>query len=379
MKGLMKHLVLTALAVMLCSASLPASASQDVSHCVVDSGSKTIPMQNIILPAGKQMTGEIYQTSKTIGYTCLAVSSAGGNNLRPTLFPGNDLGNSNQKGSLIELLNGAGLGLTLEINEAGLPPKTVSWEQLKGGKWSVGFGKALPFPARPEPDGCTLTKSGDCQYTRSATIKLTLYVAEKYPESSTVTNMPAKTDVLRIMSSDNGDPYITGYTGTSGFAIKILQKDLTTVSDIYPKMVDLGHFIKADEASLTRSGKFTVTVTQKNLPAPGQTFDLPLNITFGNGSLQLLSDKKHLALRNTGDTEDNGLQLAIKDVNPESKNANQLIPFNQETCMGTLTITSGTATGKYTGHYAIEVSKRPDKEVRTGSFTGGIPVTITYN
>ncbi|HFH0426090.1 TPA: hypothetical protein ACGHLA_004169 [Salmonella enterica subsp. enterica serovar Bovismorbificans] len=389
MKGLMKHLILTALAVMFCTVSLPASASQDSSHCDIDYGSRTIPMQNIILPAGEKKLGrELYNTSKTIKYTCLSVAGSSDNNTYPTLVPGHDLAkNDDDKDNLINLLKGAGLGLKLTVSDKkGGKTGSASWDDLKAGSWSAPFGKPMPPPARdiPVPEGCTPTNKdepthGDCSYTGTATITLTLYVAADYPESSTVTNMPPKTDVLRIAPGGTS-PYNTGQIGTSNFAIKILQDGLTVAPTITPDIVNLGHFIKADEASLTRSGKFTVTVRQGNRPAPGQKFDLPLNIRFGNGSLQLLNDTKYLALKNKDDIADNGLQLAIRDLGPGGKYVNQLIPFNQDTLMGTLTVTSTPESqGIATHYYAIEVSRRGSMEVRTGKFSGGIPVTITYN
>ncbi|HAF4710361.1 TPA: hypothetical protein G8O14_004250 [Salmonella enterica] len=387
MKGPMKHLILTALVVMFCTVSLPASASQDSSHCDIDYGSRTIPMQNIILPAGEKKLGrELYNTSKTIKYTCLSVAGSSDNNTYPTLVPGHDLAKNDDKDNLINLLKGAGLGLKLTVSDKkGGKTGSVSWDELKAGSWRAPFGKPIPPPtSTPVDKDCTPTNKdnptqGDCSYTGTATITLTLYVAADYPESSTVTNMPPKTDVLRIASGGT-NPYNTGQIGTSNFAIKILQDGLTVAPTITPDIVNLGHFIKADEASLTRSGKFTVTVRQGSRPAPNVRFGLPLNITFGNGSLQLLDDAKYLALKNTDDAADNGLQLAIRDLGPGGNYVNQLIPFNQDTLMGTLTVTpTPESKGIATHDYAIEVSRRAGMEVRTGKFSGGIPVTITYN
>ncbi|EHE1282160.1 TPA: hypothetical protein PAP86_001036 [Salmonella enterica] len=382
MKGLMKHLVLTALVVMSGAVSLPVSATQDSSHCKItdgdSSGNGTIQMQNIILTAGKNNGEPLYTTSKTVNYTCLSVAGSSGSGTYPNLIPGKNLGSNSiaQSDTLIYLLSVAGIGLKLKVRDSrGGTESNVSWETLKGGSWHAAFGSAIPppLPGALNPSGCQKTPDGDCKYTGTATITLDLFVAGTYPGTSTVTNVPPKADVLRITSGSAVNPYTTGQLGISSFAIKILEPNLTTISEITPQVVSLGHFIKASEASLTRSGNFSVTVAQKNLPAPGQEFDLPLNIRFGNGTLSVI-DNSHLALKNL-DGNDNGLQLSIKDID----HGNGLIEFNKDTSMGTLTVTPTVATGRYTGHYAIEVSGRNGVEVKTGKFSGGIPVTITYS
>ncbi|HAG2285018.1 TPA: hypothetical protein G8W61_005440, partial [Salmonella enterica] len=294
----------------------------------------------------------------------------------PTLSAGTGLGNSDLKGSLVDLLNSLGIGLNLKIQETGsTTEQTISWADLKKGSWKLQFGSNMPVRGNtnfPPPTGCKTVNIYDCQYKRSATITLHLFVAENYPQNSIINIISPQSSVLHILTDQAGLPGEPA--GTSGFTIKILQPGLTVISAITPQVVSLGHFIKTDEASLTRSGKFSVTVAQKNLPAPGQTFDLPLNITFGSGSLSVIDDT-HLALKNTGDADYNGMQLSVRDTD----HGNGLINFNQETHMGQLTVTPLIATGQYTGHYAIEVSRRPDMEVKTGKFSGAIPVTITYS
>ncbi|ECJ2224330.1 hypothetical protein FNS94_21365 [Salmonella enterica] len=384
MKGLMKHLVLAALVVMSGAVSLPAVA-QETSHCEITSG-KTMQMQNIILTAGKKPPGTLlYSTSKTIDYKCIAVpcGSSCANNLRTTLSQGSKLGTSspvdNSGGTLFHLLSAAGLTLTLSIQEDGQRLVTVPGDMLNQTKWRVAFGESLPFATRPPtPPGCKVNAESNCSYTRNAKITLELRVAGSYSNTSTVTNVPHTDDVLRIETgASSPDAYTTGWLGISPFSIKILEQNLTTISEITPQVVSLGHFINASEASLTRSGNFSVTVAQNKLAASKQEFKLPLNITFGNGTL-LAIDSQHLALKNL-DGSENGLQLSIKDRDYVNVNGNGLIKFNQETHMGELTVTDAVATGRYTGHYAIEVSRRRGMEVKTGKFRGDIPVTITYS
>lgn len=367
MKGLMKHLVLTALAVMFCTVSLPASASQESSHCDVDADSRIIPIQNIILNAGVSQGTVLQDTTHRINYTCIAAVPLTGEN-SPTLSPGVNLGDTSNKNTLVGLLTNLGVGLDLIIQEDGQPSRTAYWADLKKGGWKLVFGKSLTGPSSGT------TSDYNPYYKRHATITLHLFVAEKYPQNSIVNTVTAQSDVLDIFTDTLNGSQGGKSAGTSGFTIKILQPGLTVISAITPQVVSLGHLIKTDEASLTRSGKFSVTVAQKNLPAPGQTFDLPLNITFGSGSLSVIDDT-HLALKNTGDADYNGMQLSVRDTD----HGNGLINFNQETHMGQLTVTPLIATGQYTGHYAIEVSRRPDMEVKTGKFSGAIPVTITYS
>ncbi|EHK8846376.1 hypothetical protein KCG26_003317 [Salmonella enterica subsp. enterica serovar Oslo] len=365
MKGLMKHLALTALAVMFCTVSLPARASQERPHCNVTSGS--IPFKNIILRTGVDLTsGKILYDSGdyTIQYTCVVTGDGFGVYFFPTLYQASDFKN------LISALRNLGIGMRMKITEMGSQPVTITWGDFKQSEWRKIFGKEMPLNTS---QGATENPRYYFNYKRQATISLELFVDKIYPENSTVSSILTMPNFMYISSQTDLSDVRGTPLGASGFAIKILRPGLTAITEITPQVVSLGHFIKASEASLTRSGNFSVTVAQKNLPAPGQTFDLPLNITFGSGSLSVIDDT-HLALKNAGDADDNGMQLSVKDIDHD----NGLIKFNQETHMGQLTVTPLIATGKYTGHYAIEVSRRRNMEVKTGKFSGAIPVTITY-
>lgn len=366
MKGLMKHLALTALAVMFCTVSLPARAVQERPHCNVTSGS--IPFKNIILGTGVDFTsGKILYDSGdyTIQYTCVVTGDGPGVTFFPTLYQANDFKN------LIPVLQHLGIGMRMKITEMGSQPVTITWGDFTQGGWRKIFGKEMPLNTS---QGATEYPKYYFNYKRQATISLELFVDKTYPENSTVSSILTMPDFMYISSRTDLSDVKGTPLGASGFAIKILQPGLTAITEITPQVVSLGHFIKASEASLTRSGNFSVTVRQQNRPAPGQNFALPLNIRFGNGSLTQI-DNSHLALKNM-DGQDNGLQLSIKD----SDNENSPVEFNKDTSMGTLTVTSSPGIkGSAVRHYTIEVNRRNGMDIKTGKFSGAIPVTITYS
>ncbi|HFV9934397.1 TPA: hypothetical protein ACIAPS_004154 [Salmonella enterica subsp. enterica serovar Bovismorbificans] len=364
MKGLMKHLVLAALVVMSGVASLPVCAAQERPHCNVTDG--VIPFKNIILRAGTNFhPGDVLYTSNyTIHYTCVVTGDGPGIRFYPTLSEGENFR------SVITLLQGLGLGMNMTVTEDGYTPVTIKWADLTTQGWRKTFGKEMLLNTS---QGATENPLYYFNYKRSATVTLELFVAQNYPDNSVVSSIPQVASFMYIRARTDLNDVKGTPLSTSGFAIRVLSPALTR-AEINPSTVSLGHFIKASETSLTRSGNFSVTVRQQNPPSPGQKFELPLNITFGTGILSAI-DGQHLALKNL-DGNENGLQLSIKDRD----NGDSPVEFNKETSMGTLSVTgNGAGINNITKRYAIEVSRRSGMEVQTGKFRGAIPVTITYS
>lgn len=365
MRGLIKHLTHTILATLLSAAGLPVwAAAHTFSYCDV-SGPRVV-LSNVNLNADESAGTTVFENTHTIQYDC-HVTAAGGLTFYPTLIP--DAGGKFQ--GLITLLQGLGLAMDITIRESGGSPQTVNWTTLKSGGWKKQFGAVMPTD---DKHGGTAEPDYYYRYHRSADITLKLYLETKYKENNLVKTVPPQNDLLYIMA----DPAATTEKGkgidTTGFNIRVLSPGLGRV-EINPTTVHLGHFIKTSDATLTRHGDFTVTARQVLRPAPGQSFELPLNIRFNKGALSATTDNQHLALKNTGDAEDNGLQLSIKD-----KDTGTPVTFGENTLMGKLSVTpSGALTNNIIKNYTIEVNRRSGMDVKAGKFTGAITAEITYN
>lgn len=376
MRGRMKHLILPVLTALFCVVCLSARAGQEVPTCQVTSGPVTL--SNINLKPDTPLNTEVSGNTHLINYTC-RVTSVGQTSFRPALAP-NLTGNFKD---LIDLLDGAGLAMKITITERdGGAQNIIPWTTLKSGNWSWTFGQIMTSD-HPSPGGQGPDENYFYTYTRSADIKLSVYVAEHYKQNSTVYTVKPQTNILYIYP-DRNYPSTSAVKGvnTAAFNIRILSSDLGSI-DIMPKTVHLGHFTKISDATLSRSGDFTVTAQQILKPAPGQTFSLPLNISFKRGDLSFTGDRQHLALKNWGDPEDNGLQLAVRN-----KRTSQLVTFSENlpspdasSPLGVLSVSGAGAQGvsNISERYTIEVNRRSGAEVKTGEIHGSLAVEVTYN
>lgn len=372
MRGRMKHLILPALAVLLSSAVFPVQAHQ-FSYC--DVSATPVTLSNVNLNTDDGPGKKVFENSHTINYTC-HVRASGGVTFYPTLMSGS----VNFQG-LVQLLKDLGLSMTITIREddTDMPEQEIPWQTIKSGRWTKRFGKIMP----------TNTSQGGIpednyyyRYDRRATITLRLFLDQIFKENNLVKTVAAQTNLLYIMADPGGTTEAGKGIDTTAFNIRVLKPGLGSI-DIMPKTVHLGHFTKISDATLSRSGDFTVTARQILKPAPGQTFSLPLNISFKRGNLSFTGDRQHLALKNWGDPDDNGLQLAVRN-----KETRLLVTFseNQPTPdtsspLGVLSVSGAGAQGvsNISEKYTIEVNRRSGAEVKTGEFHGSLAVEVTYN
>ncbi|EAQ6107485.1 hypothetical protein DRK59_26965 [Salmonella enterica subsp. diarizonae] len=255
-------------------------------------------------------------------------------------------------------LGGMGLGLQLTITEEGQPSVFFSWDEIKG---TGGGNELIKTFGMTVPAGVTAE--------RSATIKLDFLYITKYNESSAVTTFPGISNVLSIVLS-NIDSRNNGFI-LSGFNVKILRNNLGKV-DIVPSLVNFGHLYTTWKPSQTKQADFTVRARQVSRPAPGQTFTIPLEVTFEKGALSTSDTTRQALNLTTPDGQLNGLQLSIRD------GSGKLITFDEKEVLGDIDITSSPS-GNVSKTYTAIVTPTPGGTVKTGKFSAAIPVIVTYN
>ncbi|HDD2124286.1 TPA: hypothetical protein PAP86_004613 [Salmonella enterica] len=172
--------------------------------------------------------------------------------------------------------------------------------------------------------------------------------------------------IIDLVSSSAGSTKRVSIS-TGGFYLRLLPDNLGTV-DISPMLVSLGYFYITDAEK--KSWSFTVTARQQN--ADNSAFSVALRIKFNVPvGMFLTSDGTDVLLKNTGDTDNNGLQYSIV----EDENAKKVI-FEKNEDMGNINI-GASSLGRTQKTYHAELDKTGVPV--TGNFQVSSAITVTYN
>lgn len=319
--------------------------------CTVATGNITVP--NINTNSSNFTQNQTLGTSSTvINYSCRVAGIPGS---RPQVIINKDFFDS------LGVLVNAGLGMNIHIQErdTGMSETKIPWSDIK----KTGFGNEKAFTFGAALKNATTEN-------RSATLTVDIFSDKKYNENSTrVTLAPAKLSIRPSGGSDSGYSSVT----LSPFYINIIATDLIKLT-LNPASIDIGYFY-ADYKNEAKSKPLTVTVSQANNASPGQNFNLPLMIQFGDGtkppSADLTDSNAGLLIRNDN-KELNGLKLSL------TKNGNPVF-FNKPEKMDKEINITNTPHDSVTGNYSVTVAPAAGQELKTGPFSVEIPVIITYN
>lgn len=356
--------ILAALFMLSGAVSLPAwgIVAPQASYCTVTSGNP-LNMQNVNVNISNAVPGTVLykSTSHHIEYTCYLVPSFQTPQFRTNLrFSADFLA---LKNTMINL----GLGVNIIIKEDASGSVTIPWADIK----NSAAGKLFPFGDYITIDQDEVNKKYYMTVKKSADITLELFVENTFKNTQLI--LPVGTmNAIDIYTNDGGYGSSEGIpVKTSGFNIRILPDNLGKVV-ISPRLVQLGHFYTTDISK--RSQPFTVTAQQAN--NTNVAFSVPLRIRFEpQAGLEMTADKTAVKIKNTGDANDNGLQLSIEDTDSGKK-----VVFGEDEDMGIISMGSNVASGQVPKRYVAVLDKIPGvPDVITGKFEVSGTVVVTYN
>ncbi|HAF2409775.1 TPA: hypothetical protein G9E90_005275 [Salmonella enterica] len=364
MSGQMTYLktTLMVLAMMAGAAALPVQAT--LSSCSVTAPSLTIPdisLSSTTWVAGKPV-GPPSQV--TINFTCsVAALTDSASRYQPTLVVNREFRKA------IDALTSANLGVNLDITDGEGTRGTLSWNQIK----TAGTGTIVQVPFGLSIDASTTV-------TKMATLTGTFIATEGKPP-----NVPVNINVvgtqkafeIRPVNDGRGGYSSAGTIDTSAFNVRFFPSGTGTICistsgpyacDINQPnaVVDFGHLYPTSVDSLTRTTPFWVKATQSIGTTSRDGFDVPLNVEF-------VSEGETLTASNQAIILGNGLVLSISG--PDGK-----VTFNQPAPMNiSLHFAPGTGDTTSQEYLAKVEPESKQAEIKTGRFSAGLTVKVTYN
>lgn len=333
---------------------LPALCGNKESFCT---GSGALPIPNITLKPGMLKGAEVFRSHVySVSYICTAELNSN-ISFATTLYGGNDFGR------LIDMLNSAGLGMNISIQETGgTTAENIEWWQIKN---TMSTGGGVQFGA---PMG-----SNASNISRSATVQLSLYV-ESPVNTAQIVQVPTST--FRITPC----PPRAGCTlGSSAaltipsFAIRYMPDNFGYVS-VTPSSINIGHiYTDYPTTSTTKTASFTVEAGQRAGGWGGGKFTIPLQVTFTAPGKTLTDGSQAVEMTSNGMS--NGLKLSLLDNSTSTK-----VTFNQPYDLGVLQSNDrGDTEAPAKKIYTAQLSSIPGGTLNTGPFSADVVVTVTYN
>ncbi len=370
MSGQMTYLktTLMVLAMMSGAAALPVQAA--TAKCSVASPHLQLP--NINLSTTNWSTTVFYTSEVNINYKCdVTAISNNPDRYKVTLAVDKDFK------TVVDALKAAHLGLNLKITDRTTGSSgTLYWNQVK----MVGGGHDIKVSFATLPVSFTQSTSVTGMATLTGEFFATDTSAPNVPVNIHVAGAPQAFDIRPV---NDGTYDFSGYISTSAFNIRLFPsgsgKICISTSGPYAcdvnqpnAAVDFGHLYPTSVDSLTRTLPFWVKATQSIGTTSPVGFDVPLNIEFVSEGETLTASGQAIKLRNP-DKEENGLVLSISG--PDGK-----VTFNQPAPMN-ISLHFAQSTGDTASQeYLAKVEPASNNaEIKTGRFSAGLTVKVTYN
>lgn len=340
------------LVLLLCTVCTPAWAYDGA--CWVTAGAPTTLSLTNINTGTNILTHnqELGTVGITVAYTCKGISNGDAPQAKLVL--------SEQFSKELVTLKNAGLGMRISIGGT-----TIDWTQLDPG--FTGKARAYSF-------GDRLSLFNDQEEKHSAVLNVTVYVDKTFKQNSTRIALNLGSMTIRAGDSPSRPPFGTTNTlNFSPFNVNIIAGDLIKLR-LSSSNIDVGYFYSGYK-NKTKEISFSVTAYQYAQAAPGQNFNLPLMIQFGDGQRPFpadLTDNNTVLLIRNNDNVLNGLKLSlIKKSSP--------VIFNRlEKMDSDITVTNNPG-ASVTGDYSVRVEPVPGSVLTTGEFSVTIPIIITYS
>ncbi|OZU09627.1 hypothetical protein CCO48_26895 [Salmonella enterica subsp. enterica serovar Altendorf] len=370
MSGQMTYLktTLMVLAMMAGAAAFPVQAS--MTGCSVTA--PTLPIPDISLSSTQWATGKPVgpPSQVTINFTC-SVGIILDN--KPYRYQPSLVVDPGFK-TVVDALKAANLGLNLVITDGEGDVGKLSWDQIK--KTGAGSAVQVPFGLQIKENStvnkmATLTGTFIATEGKPPSVPVNIHVGpvspafEIWPVNDPHNIFPAgqiKTDAFNVRLFPSGAGKIC--ISTSGpSACDVNQPNAA---------VDFGHLYPTSVDSLTRTLPFWVKAIQSVGTTSKDGFDVPLNIEFVSEGETLTAGGQAIKLRNP-DKEENGLVLSISG--PDGK-----VTFNQPAPMN-ISLHFAQSTGDTASQeYLAKVEPASKQaEIKTGRFSAGLTVKVTYN
>ncbi len=365
MNSLLRGGIPAVLIILLSLVSLPARAS-----CTAGGG--TITLNNIsgnstLSPGNVVSTGQ-----HKITYTCYRDNSGDIGDFYTTLSFSSDMS------KLLRMLQGAGLGVELTINEHDSTPgrkietsestRIIGWDVISELIKQAGQSKLIQFGPERNYIAASPVSAKDKYTSFSTTVDVKVYVVTSFHDifrNDTTSDIPAAFNI----STSNSSASTSASMGVSPFHLRLFTMNPGRV-DISPPLVNLGRFLTSETEK--KSPPFTVTAVQTS--AVGDAITVPLKIKFSApAGLTLTTDKTAVLLKNK-DRVPNGLQLSIE----EDGSGRKVIFDKEDEMMGDISLGSKIL-GNLPKTYHAVLSKRGTSETITvGKFEVASIVTVTY-
>ncbi|EEO5753527.1 hypothetical protein G6T08_005052 [Salmonella enterica] len=355
---------LMVLAMMAGAAALPVQAAD--SRCSVASPHMQLP--DINLSTTNWSTTVFYTSEVNINYKCdvSAISDKNPDRYKVTLVVVPEFRDA------INALTSAHLGLNLKITDGTTGGSgTLSWNQIK----MAGAGSAVSVSFVSLPVSYTQSTSVAGSATLTGEFFATDTTAPKVPVS---VHVGPASPAFEIRPVNQGDYQSVGKIYTSAFNVRLFPANTgkICISTSGPSACDVnqpnaavnfGHLYPTSVDSLTRTLPFWVKATQSIGTTSPDGFDVPLNIEF-------VSEGETLTASNQAIILGNGLVLSIYGP------GEQKVTFNQPAPMHT-SLHFAQSTGSTTSQeYLAKVEPASNNaEIKTGRFSAGLTVKVTYN
>ncbi|EBK4666939.1 adhesion protein [Salmonella enterica] len=345
---------LSTLVMLLTMSGIPAYAALDDSYC---NTSGNFSIKNVNLKGGKFSPGQELQTiSIPVTYRCkLAPKSYGG----PYQL---HLNVNYSLKTLVEALDGTGLGFDLKIDETGGPSAELKWADILQavGGWNrrLPFGKDKDLPAGTD-------------YNSGGTLTLRLFVNKGFTQTLANFHIPSLPGIAVIPFGGPAvpkPPYDS--ITTSAFNVRFIPENSGNVI-VNPPVVRMGHFYASYKETLSRQVPFTVTAQQNTGTGLVPPFIAPLNIKFKTNDLQLADNGRSVVLYNTKG-QATGMKLSVSDMK-----SGESVIFDTAMKMGDMNMGSD-ATGSVVKNYIAKVETIPGEPLNVGEFSAAMTVVVTY-
>ncbi|EAB4413594.1 hypothetical protein QLL71_003320 [Salmonella enterica] len=340
------------LVLLLCTVCTPAWAGDG--SCEVSAGGLSFP--NINTSSSQFIKNQpLGSSSVTINYSC---DVFGLGEFKPQLLIEQSFVDS------LKALKDAGLGMNIMI-EANGGSVNIPWSDITPG--SSGKERRYTFGATLEKNKPTI------QHSAKLTAQVFSDIA--YSANSTRLTLSPAMSSVRIRPDNGGrnNIYNKDVLNFNPFNINIISNDLIKIR-LSSNNIDVGYFYSGYK-NKTKEISFSVTAYQYAQAAPGQNFNLPLMIQFGDGQRPFpadLTDNNTVLLIRNNDNVLNGLKLSL------IKNSSPVIFNRAEKMDSDITITNNPG-ASVTGDYSVRVEPVPGSVLTTGEFSVTIPIIITYS
>lgn len=263
--------------------------------------------------------------------------------------------------TLVEALDGTGLGFDLIIDETGGPSAELKWagilQAVSGWSRRLPFGKDKDLPG---PD-----------YNSGGTLTLRLFVNKGFTQTLANFHIPSLSGIAVIPFSGHivpNKPYES--VTTSAFNVRFIPENSGSVI-VNPPLIRMGHFYASYKETLSRQVPFTVTAQQNTGTGLVPPFIAPLNIKFKTNGLQLADNGRSVVLYNTKG-QPTGMKLSVSDTD-----SGKSVIFDTAMKMRDMNMGSD-ATGTVLKNYIAKVETIPGEPLNVGEFSVAMTVVVTY-